>query len=90
MGDLILTCTGELSRNRAVGIKLGEGIELSHILKDMRTVAEGIETTRSSFDLSRKMNVEMPITEQVYYILYQNKSPKDAVDELMRRDLKME
>jgi glycerol-3-phosphate dehydrogenase (NAD(P)+) len=90
MGDLILTCTGELSRNRAVGIKLGEGIELSHILKDMRMVAEGIETTRSSFDLSRKMNVEMPITEQVYNILYQHKNPKDAVDELMRRDLKLE
>jgi glycerol-3-phosphate dehydrogenase (NAD(P)+) len=90
MGDLILTCTGELSRNRAVGIKLGEGIELAHILKDMRMVAEGIETTRSSFDLSKKMKVEMPITEQVYYILYQNKNPKDAVVELMRRDLKME
>ncbi len=90
MGDLILTCTGELSRNRAVGIKLGEGMGLAHILKDMRMVAEGIETTRSSFDLSRKMNVEMPITEQVYYILYQHKNPKDAVVELMRRDLKME
>jgi len=90
MGDLILTCTGALSRNRTVGIKLGEGIELAHILKDMRMVAEGIETTRSSFDLSRKMKVEMPITEQVYYILYQNKNPKDAVVELMGRDLKME
>jgi glycerol-3-phosphate dehydrogenase (NAD(P)+) len=90
LGDLILTCTGELSRNRAVGIKLGEGTGLAHILKDMKMVAEGIETTRSSFDLSRKMEVEMPITEQVYNILYQNKNPKDAVAELMRRDLKME
>jgi len=90
MGDLILTCTGELSRNRAVGIKLGEGKGLTHILKNMRMVAEGIETTRSSFDLSKKMKVEMPITEQVYYILYQNKNPKDAVIELMRRDLRVE
>lgn len=90
LGDLILTCTGELSRNRAVGIKLGKGIELNHILKDMRMVAEGVKTTKSAYDLSRKMKVEMPITEQVYYILYQDKNPKDAVTELMGRDLKVE
>ena len=89
LGDLILTCTGELSRNRTVGIKLGKGIELSHILKDMRMVAEGIETAKSSYDLSKKMKVEMPIIEQVYYILYQNKDPKEAVIELMGRDLKV-
>jgi glycerol-3-phosphate dehydrogenase (NAD(P)+) len=90
LGDLILTCTGELSRNRSVGIKLGKGIELTHILKDMRMVAEGIKTTKAAYDLSKKMKVEMPITEQVYYILYQNKNPKEAVIELMGRGLKVE
>ena len=90
LGDLILTCTGELSRNRDVGVKLGKGIGLTHILKDMRMVAEGIKTTKSAYDLSKKMKVSMPITEQVYYILYQDKSPKEAVTELMGRNLKVE
>ncbi len=90
LGDLVLTCTGELSRNRTVGIKLGQGMVLSQILKEMRMVAEGIKTAESAFDLSRKMKVTMPITEQVYYILYQNKNPRDAVNELMTRDLKVE
>ena len=90
LGDLILTCTGELSRNRSVGIKLGKGMELTNILRDMRMVAEGIKTTRAAYDLSKKMEVAMPITEQVYYILYQNKNPKEAVTELMTRDLKVE
>ena len=90
LGDLILTCTGELSRNRSVGIKLGRGIGLTHILKDMRMVAEGVNTTKAAYDLSKKMKVEMPITEQVYYILYQNKNPREAVTELMGRDLKVE
>ena len=90
LGDLILTCTGELSRNRSVGIKLGKGMELTNILRDMRMVAEGIKTTKAAYDLSKKMEVAMPITEQVYYILYQNKNPKEAVTELMTRDLKVE
>jgi glycerol-3-phosphate dehydrogenase (NAD(P)+) len=90
LGDLILTCTGELSRNRSVGIKLGKGMALTHILEDMRMVAEGIKTTKSAYDLSKKMKVEMPITEQVYCILYHNKKPKEAVTELMERDLKVE
>jgi len=90
LGDLILTCTGELSRNRSVGIKLGKGMELAHILKDMRMVAEGIKTAKSAYDLSKEVNVEMPITEQIYRILYQNKNPKEAVAELMGRDLKVE
>jgi len=90
LGDLVLTCTGELSRNRTVGIKLGQGMVLSQILKEMRMVAEGIKTAESAFDLSRKMNVAMPITDQVYSILYQNKNPRDAVTELMTRDLKVE
>lgn len=90
LGDLVLTCTGELSRNRTVGIKLGQGMVLSQVLKEMRMVAEGIKTAESAFDLSRKMNVAMPITEQVYSILYQNRNPRDAVNELMTRDLKVE
>jgi len=90
LGDLILTCTGELSRNRSVGIKLGKGMELTNILRDMRMVAEGIKTTKAAYDLSKKMEVSMPITEQVYYILYQNKNPKEAVTELLTRDLKVE
>ena len=90
LGDLILTCTGELSRNRSVGVKLGEGIELNQILKDMNMVAEGIKTTKSVCDLSKKIDVEMPITEQVYNILYRDKDPKEAVTELMGRDLKVE
>lgn len=90
IGDLILTCTGELSRNRSVGIKLGEGMELAHILKNMRMVAEGVQTTQSAYDLSKKMEVLMPITEQVHSILYRNKNPMEAVTELMTRDLKVE
>ena len=90
LGDLVLTCTGELSRNRTVGMKLGQGMGLDQILKDMKTVAEGIKTTRSAYDLSKKLNVPMPITEQVYNILYQKKDPKEAVTQLMTRDLKVE
>jgi glycerol-3-phosphate dehydrogenase (NAD(P)+) len=90
LGDLVLTCTGKLSRNRSVGVKLGEGIGLTQILKEMKMVAEGIKTTKSASDLSKKMNVEMPITEQVYNILYHDKDPREAVTELMNRDLKVE
>ena len=90
LGDLVLTCTGELSRNRSVGIRLGKGETLQQIAQDMRTVAEGIRTAQSAYDLSRKMEVSMPITEQVYNILYGHKNPKDAVMELMTRDLKDE
>ena len=90
LGDLVLTCTGELSRNRSVGVKLGEGMGLSHILKDMKMVAEGIKTTKSACDLSKRMKVEMPITEQVYNVLYHDKDPRKAVTELMSRDLKVE
>ncbi|MCK5255036.1 MAG: NAD(P)H-dependent glycerol-3-phosphate dehydrogenase, partial [Deltaproteobacteria bacterium] len=90
LGDLILTCTGELSRNRSVGIKLGKGMALNHILKNMRMVAEGIKTTKSAYDLSKKKGIPMPITEQVYFILYQDKNPKEAVTELMDRELKVE
>jgi glycerol-3-phosphate dehydrogenase (NAD(P)+) len=90
LGDLILTCTGELSRNRTVGYKLGQGMRLKDILLEMRMVAEGVNTTKAAYKLSRKYNVEMPITEQVYKLLYENKEPKDVVKDLMTRELKDE
>jgi len=90
LGDLVLTCTGDLSRNRQVGLKIGSGLKLSQILAEMRMVAEGIKTTRSAYDLAQREEVEMPIVEAVYRILYEDKNPKDAVFELMTRDLKRE
>ncbi|SMF01692.1 NAD(P)H-dependent glycerol-3-phosphate dehydrogenase [Desulfovibrio gilichinskyi] len=89
LGDLILTCTGDLSRNRQVGLKLGQGLKLSEILK-MRMVAEGVKTAESVHTLAKKLGVEMPITEQVYKILYKDKDPDKAVCDLMERDLKPE
>ncbi len=89
MGDLVLTCTGDLSRNRQVGLKLGQGLKLSEILK-MRMVAEGVKTTESVHFLAQKIGVELPITEQVYKILYEDKDPATAVRDLMQRDLKAE
>lgn len=90
MGDLVLTCTGDLSRNRTVGLELGRGKKLSEILQNMRMVAEGVPTTESAYELSLKKQVEMPITEAVYQILYKDKSPKEAIRELMTRRLKFE
>lgn len=87
MGDLVLTCTGELSRNRTVGIELGRGKKLDAILRDLGHVAEGVKTARSSYELARLLGVEMPITEQVYQVLYQDKSVSDALTDLMRRPL---
>lgn len=90
MGDLVLTCTGDLSRNRSVGIQIGQGRTLSEILGEMRMVAEGVKTTESAYNLAKKLGVEMPIIEQMYQMLYQNKSAREAVLELMTRNLKAE
>ena len=90
MGDLVLTCTGDLSRNRQVGLKLGQGMKLDHIIGEMRAVAEGVKTTKSLYDLSHKLKVELPITEKVYNILYKDMDPAQAVKDLMSRDLKDE
>lgn len=90
MGDLVLTCTGDLSRNRSVGIKLGQGMKLDDILADMRMVAEGVKTAESTYLLAKKLGVEMPITESVYRILYDGKSAREAVLELMTRMPKAE
>lgn len=90
IGDLVLTCTGKLSRNWTVGYKIGQGMKIDAILSDMRTVAEGVRTTRSVYNMSRKIGVEMPITEQLYRVLYEDLDPKEAVQTLMSRDLKHE
>ena len=90
MGDLVLTCTGDLSRNRTVGLKIGKGLNLDQITNGMTMVAEGIKTTRSAYELAQKKGVDLPITEQVYRILYEGKEPLVAVEDLMTRELKIE
>jgi len=90
MGDLVLTCTGDLSRNRTVGVKIGKGMRIGEITESMKMVAEGVKTTRSAYQLARKMDVEMPIVTQVYQILYEEKDPREAVKDLMTRVLKTE
>lgn len=90
LGDLVLTCTGGLSRNRNVGLKLGEGKTLEQTLSEMTMVAEGVRTTKSCYNLARKNGVEMPILEQTYQVLYENKECRLAVQELFQRSLKEE
>lgn len=90
LGDLVLTCTGPLSRNYSVGLKLGEGMKLSDILASTKSVAEGVATALSAFELSKRHDVEMPIVEQVYRVLYEDKDPAEAVHALMNRALKSE
>jgi len=90
LGDLVLTCTGELSRNRTLGTLIGKGRKINDILSEMKMVAEGVKTAKAAYELAKKYEIEMPITEQVYYVLYKNKPPKDAVMDLMTRRLKGE
>jgi glycerol-3-phosphate dehydrogenase (NAD(P)+) len=90
VGDLMLTCTGDLSRNRTVGFQLGQGRKLDEILREMRMVAEGVKTAKSAYQLAKKVDVDMPIIEQVYLALYEGKDPAQAVRDLMQRDLKHE
>jgi glycerol-3-phosphate dehydrogenase (NAD(P)+) len=86
LGDLVLTCTGSLSRNRTVGIELGKGRELEEILADLQgKVAEGVRSTAAALGLAARYGVEMPITEQMDAILHRGKSPKEAIRELMAR-----
>jgi glycerol-3-phosphate dehydrogenase (NAD(P)+) len=89
-GDLILTCTDNLSRNRRVGLGLGEGRELSAVLTDLGQEAEGVATARELFNLAERLQVEMPITEQVYRVLYEGRSPQRAVEVLLRREPRAE
>lgn len=90
IGDLVLTCTGPLSRNYTVGYKLGQGKKLREILSEMKEVAEGVETTQSARDLAARYSVEMPIVEEVYRVLYEERSPQEALQSLMSRALKEE
>ena len=90
MGDLILTATGALSRNRSLGIELAGGRPLAEILAERRTVAEGVRTARAAVALSRRTNVQVPIAQEVANILFEDKNPKHAVRDLMERELKPE
>lgn len=90
LGDLVLTCTGDLSRNRAVGLEIAKGRNLHEILSANRTVAEGVRNTRALWQLAGRLQVEMPIVEQMYKVLYQQKPPATAVRDLMQRSLKSE
>jgi glycerol-3-phosphate dehydrogenase (NAD(P)+) len=90
MGDLVLTCTGDLSRNRTVGIRIGQGETLEAILASMTMVAEGVKTTESAWMLARRHGVDMPIIEQVYRVLHAGKPARQAVIELMTRNPKAE
>ena len=90
LGDLVLTCTGELSRNRSVGIELAKGRKLDDIVSSMTMIAEGVETTSAAVDLARKFNVDLPITQQMDSILRGLRSPREAIRELMERSLKTE
>lgn len=90
MGDLVLTCTGELSRNRTVGFEMGKGRTLEDVLSTLGHVAEGVKTAKSAYDLSQKEGVDMPITAEVYRVLYEGKSPRQAVVDIMTRELKKE
>lgn len=90
IGDLMLTCTGHLSRNHTVGVKIGRGQKVEDILSEMRMVAEGVKTARSVYNLSRELGVDMPIFHEAYHILYEGYSPKEAIYRLMTRDLKKE
>ena len=90
IGDLVLTCTGDLSRNRAVGVGLGKGRNLAEIIGSMRMVAEGVKTTYATVALAARCSVEMPITQQVHRILEGQVTPREAIRELMERTLKDE
>ncbi len=91
LGDLVLTCTGDLSRNRSVGVELGRGRKLAEVIAGMHgSVAEGVFTTSAALGLARARSVEMPITEQMHAILHNGKSPRDAIHELMTRSAKSE
>ncbi len=90
MGDLVLTCTGALSRNRTVGALLGKGQKLEDILRDAKFVAEGLKTSKSARALAEQHQIEMPITTEMYRVIYENASPREGIQRLMSRTLKAE
>ena len=90
MGDLVLICTSDLSRNRQVGLKIGQGMHIDQIISGMNMVAEGVKTAEAVHLIARDQGIDLPITRQVYEILYKDKNPKVALAELMHRSLKPE
>jgi glycerol-3-phosphate dehydrogenase (NAD(P)+) len=90
LGDLVLTCHGDLSRNRTVGVELAKGRKLNEIVGSMRMVAEGVKTTNAAVDLAKRHAVEMPIAQQMYEMLHNGASPRNAIRALMERSLKGE
>jgi glycerol-3-phosphate dehydrogenase (NAD(P)+) len=90
MGDLVLTCTGELSRNRTVGFELGRGDKLQDVLARLGHVAEGVPTAQSAYCLARQLGVDLPICSEVYRVLFEGKAPHDAVRQLTARPLRQE
>ena len=90
VGDLLLTCTGALSRNYTLGRQIGEGKKPDDIISEMRMVAEGVKTTRSVYNLSKKLGVDLPICNEVYFVLFEGCSVKETVEHLMNRSLKHE
>jgi glycerol-3-phosphate dehydrogenase (NAD(P)+) len=90
LGDLVLTACGSLSRNRRVGVALGQGKPIGEVLSNMRMVAEGVKTAKSTVALARRHNVEMPIVEKMHSVLHEGLTPQDAINDLMERKLKEE
>jgi glycerol-3-phosphate dehydrogenase (NAD(P)+) len=90
VGDLVLTCTGDLSRNRAVGLQLGQGKTLNQITESMKMVAEGVLTVKSTYALKSKLNIHAAIIEETYQVLYEKKHPKQAMDDLMQVNISSE
>jgi glycerol-3-phosphate dehydrogenase (NAD(P)+) len=90
MGDLILTCTGDLSRNRTFGRKLAAGARPAELLAGSRTVAEGVNACRSVVRLAERHGVEMPICHAVHHVLFEEQDPREAVERLMSRELRFE
>lgn len=90
LGDLVLTCTGDLSRNRTVGFELGQGARLQDVLEKLGHVAEGVVTAKSTHALAQRLQVDLPISEQVYQVLFENKPPATAVRDLLQRPLRRE
>jgi len=90
MGDLVLTCTGGLSRNRTLGARLGKGEKLDDIMKGTKTIAEGVKTAKAARNLAKTYQIEMPIVDEVYQILYEGKDPQRAFKDLMARELTSE
>ncbi|HXF24686.1 MAG TPA: NAD(P)H-dependent glycerol-3-phosphate dehydrogenase, partial [Gemmatimonadaceae bacterium] len=90
MGDLVLTCTGQLSRNRSLGVEIGSGKTLDEALAGRDTVAEGVITTRSARELAERAGVDMPIVEAVFSVLFDGQAPRDAIVDLMNRDPRAE